>query len=474
MVAIRRESFAATHLSTRRLRSNSDSAPQDVSVLSPAEANTVVPQAPVYKIVLTGGPCGGKTTALARLMPYLRERGFEVFASPEAFSVLVSNGMPFSYLGAVEGMGGVVQDTVMDLQIGIEDGFERVLRARGKPAVLLCDRGLMDGAAYMSPEEWEKFMRKRGVSCASELREGRYHAVFHLVTAAEGAERYYTLENNEVRTETPAEARALDHGARRAWLGHPRLKIFDNSTDFETKLQRIVEETARLVGLPTDLAKHTTKFQLKNASALESFPDDVAYQVVDVEKIYLYEEDKSTEYGDDADQSSEYSFIRKRVTLSSNGTPAGSVYGQTIVQKTRGNNGNNSNDDGRGQTIETKRIITQREYNSLITRRDRSRHVIQQKRIAFIWNLQSFNIHIYTEPVDNICILHAQTARKSVKMSAVSEEEHNGNDGSSNGNVETMDDVDLPPFLDVVRRINDTEEDETKFGAYGISLKRNE
>ena len=106
---------------------------------------------------------------------------------PEAFSLLVSNGMPFDYLGAVKGMDIVVQDTVMDMQIGMEDSFERVLRARGKPAVLLCDRGLMDGSAYMKEEDWNKLMRKRDVNCVSELREGRYNAVFHLVTAAEGA-----------------------------------------------------------------------------------------------------------------------------------------------------------------------------------------------------------------------------------------------------------------------------------------------
>ena len=47
-------------------------------------------------------------------------------------------------------MSDIVQDTVMDMQIGLEDGFERVLRARGRPGILLCDRGLMDGSAYMS------------------------------------------------------------------------------------------------------------------------------------------------------------------------------------------------------------------------------------------------------------------------------------------------------------------------------------
>lgn len=234
---------------------------------------------------MTGGPCGGKTTALARLSPYLRERGFEVISCPEAFTILVSNGMPFDYLGAVDGMDIVVQDTVMDIQIGLEDGFERVLRARGKPAVLLCDRGLMDGSAYMKDEDWNKLLDKRDVQCVSELREGRYNAVFHLVTAAEGAEKFYTLENNEVRTETPELAKELDHLTRNAWLGHPNLKIFDNSTDFEKKLQRIVEETARLVGLPTHMERNTIKFVLKKAPDLDSFPKDVSFQIFDVEKV---------------------------------------------------------------------------------------------------------------------------------------------------------------------------------------------
>lgn len=203
--------------------------------------------------------------------------------------MLVSNGMAFDYLAAVEGMDVVVQDTVMDMQIGLEDGFERVLRARGKPAVLLCDRGLMDGSAYMSQENWDKMMIKRDVQCVSELREGRYNAVFHLVTAAEGAEQFYTLENNAVRTETPELARQLDNMTRNAWVGHPNLKIFDNSTDFEKKMQRVVDETAKLVGLPTHMQRVTTKFLLKRKPDLGAFPEDVTFQIFNVEKVCLEE-----------------------------------------------------------------------------------------------------------------------------------------------------------------------------------------
>ena len=179
--------FAATSLSTRRLRSNSGNVLYDdeAESLTAAEMNSIVPPNPVYKIVLTGGPCGGKTTLLARLSPYLRERGFEVMTCPEAFTLLVMNGMqPGDYFASVDGMPIVVQDSVLDMQVSLEDSLERVLRARGKPAVLLCDRGLLDGKAYMDEGGWQKLLEKRECACESHMREGRYNAVFHLVSAA--------------------------------------------------------------------------------------------------------------------------------------------------------------------------------------------------------------------------------------------------------------------------------------------------
>jgi len=39
---------------------------------------------PIYKFVFTGGPCGGKTTALARVFSFLRERNFAAISCPEA------------------------------------------------------------------------------------------------------------------------------------------------------------------------------------------------------------------------------------------------------------------------------------------------------------------------------------------------------------------------------------------------------
>jgi predicted ATPase len=190
-------------------------------------------QVPFFKFVLTGGPCGGKTTALARIYSFLRERGFQVITCPEAFSILQSNGMSLDFF-ATGGMYKVIQNITMDLQMTLEESSETVLKAHGKPSVLLCDRGPMDGAAYMSEDDWNELMEKRGIE-TTDLRDTRYNAVFHMVSAADGAAPFYTLENNAARSETAEEALAMDKRTQQAWLGHPHMYVFDNSTDFEGK-----------------------------------------------------------------------------------------------------------------------------------------------------------------------------------------------------------------------------------------------
>lgn len=77
-----------------------------------------------------------------------------------------------------------------------------------------------------------------------------YDAVFHLVTAAKGAEAHYTTANNLARTETVQEAAALDDRLIAAWAAHPHLRVIDNSSCFEEKMNRLVHEIALFLGQP--------------------------------------------------------------------------------------------------------------------------------------------------------------------------------------------------------------------------------
>lgn len=82
-------------------------------------------------------------------------------------------------------------------------------RATGETSVLLCDRGACDGKAYIDPSGWAQVIGRKGLAHDVPIREGRYHAVFHMVTAASGAEPFYSLANNGTRTETAELARAV-------------------------------------------------------------------------------------------------------------------------------------------------------------------------------------------------------------------------------------------------------------------------
>jgi len=70
------------------------------------------------------------------------------------------------------------------------------------------------------------------------IKDKRYDAVIHMVTAAEGAEEFYDY-GNEARFEDIQGARDRDKRLREAYLGHHRYYIVDNShKNFGEKLSK--------------------------------------------------------------------------------------------------------------------------------------------------------------------------------------------------------------------------------------------
>jgi hypothetical protein len=68
---------------------------------------------------------------------------------------------------------------------------------------------LMDTLTDCDPKEWEAMLKKNGLSDVM-LRDARYDCVVHLVTAAIGAEEFYSKSTNAVRSESLEFARELD------------------------------------------------------------------------------------------------------------------------------------------------------------------------------------------------------------------------------------------------------------------------
>jgi hypothetical protein len=121
-----------------------------------------------------------------------------------------------------------------------------------------------------------------------EMRDIRYEAVIHLVTAADGASEFYASKNNEARYEQSAEAIEKDRKLRAAYMGHPRWFLISNDVvDFNEKIKRAREAIHEVLGGNTG-ATFYKKFLVQKAvntekSALSLVP-------VDFKKFDEYEE----------------------------------------------------------------------------------------------------------------------------------------------------------------------------------------
>ena len=199
----------------------------------------------IEKIVITGGPCAGKTTALAHIKAHFTARGYTVLTVAETATELISGGVsPWSCSSRLE-----YQTCQLTLQLEKERVFEAAAKTMGdKPILIVCDRGAMDNRAYMSAEEFDAMLHRLDVDEASLCR--RYGAVFHLVSAAKGPLDAYTVANNSARIETAAEAAALDDRIRPAWLAHPHYRVIPATADFNKKMELLVAQIEEYLGAP--------------------------------------------------------------------------------------------------------------------------------------------------------------------------------------------------------------------------------
>ena len=190
----------------------------------------------IVNIVITGGPCGGKTTALDEISSLLRSLGYVVYLVNETATELINDGIkPFgdNKLELID-----FQKLIYEAQLCKENIRRNAAQyAKEEKIAILYDRGLLDNRAYISNEEFQKIIHERNNNESDII--SRYDLVIHLVTAAIGKEKYYITSNNTARTETIAEARLMDQKTMEAWANHPNLRIVNNDTLFHEKIEKV-------------------------------------------------------------------------------------------------------------------------------------------------------------------------------------------------------------------------------------------
>jgi predicted ATPase len=176
------------------------------------------------RVVLTGGPGGGKTAFLQ-----LIHQSFcaHVKVLPEAASVVFGGGFPRENDPTCR---RAAQRAIFYVQRELE-----VAGDSHNPAIVLCDRGTVDGLAYW-PGPLEEFWSSLGTTLETEL--GRYDAVIHLRTPAE--EHGYNHQN-PLRTESAGDAADIDARIVQAWARHPRRFMVESSVEFLDKAARALD-----------------------------------------------------------------------------------------------------------------------------------------------------------------------------------------------------------------------------------------
>jgi len=307
------------------------------------------------KIVLTGGPCAGKTTALSKIEEHLEEYGYKVMVVSESATELIKGGIrPF---GEHKLDLDYFQTLMVKYQLDKEKVYEMAANSLSDDVVIIYDRGVIDNKAYINQSKFDEILSSYGLKELSLM--DNYDMVLHLVTAADGAENFYTLGNNSARTETVDEAKALDSKTVNAWLGHSNLKIIDNSTNFEDKLKRVLDSINNLLGLPK-----TSKKQIKFLVDL----DRSDLSKLDSEKIHI------EQYYLDTDNEVR---LRKR-TLKGDST-------YYYTEQIKGM-------DGVSTVLIDKKITEKDFHKKLLTSNGFSR--IEKDRYSFVYNKKYYRLDI--------------------------------------------------------------------------------
>lgn len=350
----------------------------------------------IYKIVITGGPCAGKTTAMSWLRNALTKKGYTVLFCPETATELISGGVaPWTCNTNVE-----YQHCQLQLQYAKEQVFlEAANHMPAEKILIVFDRGFLDNKVYMTDEEFQGLLE--GMGFTEERTKKWYDAVFHLVTAAKGEEEYYTLANNGARIETVEQARELDDKLIQAWAGHPNHRIIDNTSDFEHKMVRLLKELYAFLGEPEP---HDIKKKL-----LIHYPDETLLEKMpgcrreEILQTYLVGNEN------------------KEVRVRQSRRESGAVYYKTARYTLPGM-----------QPILIQETLSKEQYRRQLLDAEPNCRPLQKIRYSFDWDNQFVKVDLYSFWKDR----------------AIAEVEMNSGDEKPR----------LPEFLTVIREVTDEPE----------------
>ncbi len=339
----------------------------------------------ILRIVITGGPCGGKTTALEEISKIFRTQGYTVFIVNETATELINDGVkPF---GNTEDKLELIdfQKMVLEAQLAKEKIRDYAAEhCKNENVVIIYDRGILDNRAYLKDEEFKMLIDEKGITESEIL--ARYDLVIHLVTAADGKPEHYDLKTNKARTETIEEAIQKDRRTMESWSTHPNQKIVINDCLFDEKIQKVGNIIRGFLGENEVLNQEKYKIQIDQIDLVE---------LANNQSVHMLKEDilefvKS--YGDDEDE-----MYRESIIAGS------SHYTYTKIKY---------NSDGTKTTVHKN--VSEEEFKENLSRIDGE--PIAKTRYNFIYNGERYRLDLYHQPARLTTLERDVTKKNSQKL----------------------------------------------------------
>ena len=196
----------------------------------------------IIKIVITGGPCAGKTKSIDFLKQHFENQGRNVFIIPETSTEIMRIGFKWWNKSVPV---NVYQNLIFKYQLEKENiVLDTIINSSIDNVVVLFDRGLLDGKAYMDYEDYNKMIKEYNLSY-NDLYN-RYDIVIYLQSVAIKYPELFSNENNELRKSNLLQAINFDNQVKNIWQYHKNFIEIESCISYENKKNIILEKIKRL------------------------------------------------------------------------------------------------------------------------------------------------------------------------------------------------------------------------------------
>lgn len=319
----------------------------------------------IIKIVLTGGPCSGKTIISSKLEEYFRKKeDYLTFVVPETATELIKSGItPYNSKSIFE-----FQSLLFCRQFNKEMTTElafNIIDNKSKNIVLY-DRALLDNKAYLEDRlDFDKFLNEYKLTELQVL--DHYDLVINLLNMTGSDISGYETESNKMRFETESEAQIVDHKTTEAWAGHNNILIIPPQDTIEKKTDIVIKEIENFIS--GNMKSTVKRYRIDNGIEDFSEYNNTNSRLMDLEMIYL-----------DCDE-----YENKDVIITKRTYNNSHSYNFTISKEKHGE-----------RTTLVNKMITEEDAINLIKNYEIKKR-IEKRRLYLTYSRKIFNIDFYED-----------------------------------------------------------------------------